>query len=306
MNAGLRRWAHALGLACSAATVAAGEALFFEDFHTTALTELASHGWTVRSKQGHPGIAGAHWGHDSVALVPADHRDAPRTKHWLRLSAQTDGRPEHTLQAQVCHQRKYLEGTTAARVRFSDAPVHGTDGDVVVQAFYLVSPLRFDFDPEFSEVDWEYLPNGGWGDARTRLYGISWQTARLEPWTAYNQAHQEWRSLDGWHTLVVQVQGGRTRHILDGVTLAEHGGRNYPVVPMALNFNHWFSPGGLLPVSDQPRRYTMDVDWVLHLPGTLLSADAVQQRVQALRTAGITYLDTVPPAVPALASPCDF
>jgi hypothetical protein len=34
---------------------------------------------------------------------------------------------------------------------------------------------------------------------------------------------------------------------LDGELRAEHGGRNYPVVPMAINFNLWFSPGGLLP-----------------------------------------------------------
>ncbi len=301
-----RRLAPCLALVGVTALAAPDAPLFFDDFHTPQLTDLAAHGWTVRSASGHPGIAGAQWGPDSVSLVPTTESAAPPAKRWLRLTARTDGLAEHTVQAQVCHQRKYFEGTTAARVRFSDAPVQGTDGDVVVQAFYLVSPLRFDFDPEFSEVDWEYLPNGGWGDARTRLYGITWQTARLEPWTAYNQAHQELRSVDGWHTLIVQVQGGRTRHILDGVTLAEHGGRNYPVVPMALNFNHWFSPGGLLPVSDQPRRYTMDVDWVLHVQGRLLSADAVQQQVQALRSTRTAYVDTVPASTPTLASPCDF
>ena len=79
------------------------------------------------------------------------------------------------------HQRKYFEGTYAARVRFTDQPVEGPDGDVVVQTFYAVSPLRFDFDPEYSELDWEYLPNGGWGDTKTRLYGVTWQTWRSSP-----------------------------------------------------------------------------------------------------------------------------
>ena len=293
-------------LVCSSALATTDSGLFFEDFHTSQLAELTAHGWTVRSAQGHPGIAGAQWGPDSVGLVAASDPKAPATKHWLRLQARTDGRAEHTVQAQICHQRKFFEGTTAARVRLSDAPVQGADGDVVVQAFYLVSPLRFDFDPEFSEVDWEYLPNGGWGDDRTRLYGITWQTARLEPWSAYNQAHQEFRSLNGWHTLIVQVQGGRTRHILDGVTLAEHGGRNYPVVPMALNFNQWFSPGGLLPVSDQARIYTLDVDWVFHVQGKVLGPEDVAQQVQALRSAQVPFVDTVGAATPPLASPCNF
>ncbi len=112
--------------------------------------------------------------------------------------------------------------------------------------------------------------------------------------------------MDGWHTLVIQVKDGRTRHILDGVTLAEHGGRNYPVVPMALNFNHWFSPGGLLPVSNQARTYTLDVDWVLHAKDVVLSPEAVAHKVQALRSEKTTFADTVPATVPALPSPCDF
>jgi hypothetical protein len=98
----------------------------------------------------------------------------------LRLAARTDGTPQGTSHAQVCHARKFFEGTNAARIRFSDAPVQGPDGDVVVETFYAVSPLRFDFDPEYSELDWEYLPNGGWGDKRTRLYGVTWQTVRLD------------------------------------------------------------------------------------------------------------------------------
>ena len=220
---------------------------------------------------------------------------------------QGDGRtPEGTFQAQVCHARKYLEGTYAARIRFSDVPVQGADGDIVIQSFYAVSPLRFDFDPEFSEVDWEYLPNGGWGDARTRLYTITWQTVRLAPWQAHNQAHQEVRSLAGWHTLVVQVMNGRTRHWIDGVQVAEHGGRNYPVVRMSLNFNMWFSPGGMQPVSFPPRIYEQDVDWVLHVQGTALNPAQVEAQVNRLRTNEVSAMDTIGTSEPELASTCDF
>ncbi|OYU42647.1 MAG: hydrolase, partial [Burkholderiales bacterium PBB4] len=235
-----------MALAFAGAQIAQAQELFFDDFRQESLTALADHGWTVRQAPGHPGIVGARWGAGSVALVP---KSSGATNQVLRLRATTNGSGEGTQQAQICQQRKFFEGTYAARVRFSDTPVRGLDGDAVIQSFYLVSPLKHDFDPEFSEVDWEYLPNGGWGDTRTRLYGITWQTVRLDPWQAHNQAHEEFRSMDGWHTLVLQVMHGKTHHWLDGVEVAVHGGRNYPVVPMSLNFNHWFSPGGILEVS---------------------------------------------------------
>jgi hypothetical protein len=286
-----------------AALAAPTEGLFFDDFSQARVEDLAAHGWTVRSTLGHPGIPGAHWGESAVALVQDEQHPVNR---YLRLRALTNGTPEGTSQAQICHARKYFEGTYAARIRFSDEPVAGADGDVVVQTFYLVSPLRHDFDPEFSEVDWEYLPNGGWGDPATRLYGITWQTVRLDPWQAYNQAHQELRSVAGWHTLVIQIKDGKTRHLLDGALLAEHGGRNYPVVPMSLNFNLWFSPGGLLPVSKAPRIYEQDVDWVLHVKDQLLTPAQIDTLVQSLRSQGQTSIDSVAPANPALPSTCDF
>ncbi len=277
--------------------------LFFDDFQHPSLDGLAAHGWTVRSAVGHPGIEHARWGPGTVELVPDPDQPGNRL---LRLRARTDGTPEGTFQAQVCHARKYLEGTYAARIRFSDVPVQGADGDIVIQSFYAVSPLRFDFDPEFSEVDWEYLPNGGWGDARTRLYTITWQTVRLAPWQAHNQSHQEMRSLAGWHTLVVQVMNGRTRHWIDGVQVAEHGGRNYPVVRMSLNFNLWFSPGGLQPVSYSPRIYEQDVDWVLHAQGQALNPTQIEAQVNHMRTNGTHALDSVTNSGPVLTSSCDF
>ncbi len=279
------------------------ERLFFDDFQYARVADMAQHGWTLRNAKGHPGIEQAQWGPNTVEVVrdPDNHAE-----QWLRLRASTDGTPAGTFQAQVCHARKYFEGTYAARIRFSDTPVQGDDGDVVVQSFYLVSPLRHDFDPQFSEVDWEYLPNGGWGDPATRLYGITWQTVRIDPWQAHNQAHQEKRSMAGWHTLVMQVGGGTTRHWIDGRLVAEHGGRNYPVVPMALNFNHWFSPGGLLPVSQKHRVYEQDVDWVLHIQDQLLSPSTMDELVADLRDRHSAFVDTVPSATPPLPSTCDF
>lgn len=277
--------------------------IFFDDFSQSDTQSLVRDGWTLRDKPGHPGIEGAAWGPDTVTLVDDPAQPGNRL---LRLAARTDGTPQGTFQAQLCHARKFFEGTYAARVHLHDAPASGLDGDVVVQTFYLVSPLRFDFDPQYSELDWEYLPNGGWGDARTRLYGVTWQTVSLHPWQAYNQPLQVFRALDGWHVLVMQVGDGRTRFYLDGEFLAEHGGRNYPAVPMSLNFNLWFSPGGLLPAHRAWRVYHEDVDWVFHARDRLLSPAQVDAAVDALRRAGTAHTDSVPPAQPPLASTCDF
>lgn len=277
--------------------------VFFDDFSQPDLAALARGGWTVRDKVGHPGIEGAHWGPGSVSLVDDP---AQRGNRLLRLTARTDGTPAGTVQAQLCHARKVLEGTYAARVRFSDVPVQGRDGDVLIQTFYTVSPLRFDFDPEYSELDWEYLPNGGWGDARTRLYGVTWQTVRLNPWSAHNQPLQHFGALGGWHVLMMQVAAGRTRYFLDGVQLDEHGGRNYPVVPMAIAFSQWFAPGGQLPGAGDTRVYEEDVDWVFHARNRVMTPAEVEAAVQGLRRSGQAAVDTVPAAEPPLASACDF
>lgn len=291
-------------LACAGPAWSAPPAqLFFDDFSYADTAALAAGGWTVRSAAGHPGVPGARWSATAVRIVDDPARPGNRL---LQLAAHTDGTPQGTEQAQLCHARKYLAGTYAARVRFADQPVQGADGDPVIQTFYAVSPLKHDFDPEFSEIDWEYLANGGWGSEKTRLYAIAWQTVRLEPWQAYNSAHELMGSLQGWHTLVMQLAQGRSRWFVDGRPVAEHGGRNHPVVPMSINFNLWFSPGGLLPASAAPRRWVQEVDWVMHAAGEVLAPAAVDAVVKSLRSAGRLRHDSVPAAQPPLPSRCDF
>jgi len=298
----MRRIALVLLLA-SAAAQAQPERLFFDDFQHRDIAALRAFGWTLRSEAGHPGVPGAIWSPAALSLVDDPERKGNRL---LRLAARTDGTPEGTVQAQACHQRKLLEGTYAARIRFADVPVSGEDGDPVIQTFYAVSPLRFDFDPIFSEIDWEYLPNGGWGSPATRLYSIAWQTVRVEPWLAFNASRETAGSFAGWHTLVMQLEGGRSRWFVDGREVAAHGGRNHPVVPMAISFNLWFSPTGLLPKSTVPREWVQDVDWVLHAADVVLSPAAVEAKVNQLRAEGLTAVDSVPVASPPLASECRF
>jgi hypothetical protein len=305
----MRAWVSALSCACVLACAADGRAqaqdagLFFDDFSYATPADLPQGGWQVRTAPGHPGLPGGRFGLDAFTLV-----DDPASagNRLLRMTARTDGTGPGTVQAQLCHQRKYLGGTYAARVRFTDAPVQGTGGDPVIETFYAVSPLAHAFDPDFSEVDWEYLPNGGWGSEKTRLYAISWQTVQIDPWEAHNSAHEEFGSFDGWHVLLMQVAHGEVREFVDGRPVAVHGGRNVPVRPMSINFNLWFSTGGLLPASAAPRVYEEDVDWVFHARLAVLSPAEVDAAVQALRAAGTTHTDSVPAADPPLPARCDF
>jgi hypothetical protein len=277
--------------------------IFFDDFSYARPAELAAGGWLLRDGPGHPGLPGGRFGSEAIALVDDPAQPGNRL---LRLSARTDGTGPGTVQAQLCHQRKYLGGTYAARIRFSDAPRAGADGDFAVESFYAVAPLAHAFDPDFSEIDWEYLPNGGWGSGATRLYGVSWQTVQIDPWEAHNSAHEEPGSFAGWHTLVMQVAHGEVREFVDGKPFAVHGGRNVPVAPMAISFNLWFAIGGPLPEGGAPRIYDEDVDWVFHARDAVLSPADVDTEVHALQGAHTARTDSVPAATPPQPARCDF
>jgi hypothetical protein len=277
--------------------------LFFDDFSYARAAEMPAAGWQLREGTGHPGLPGGRFAADAISVLDDPRQPGNRV---LRLTARTDGTGPGTVQAQLCHQRKVLRGTYAARIRFSDSPSAGADGDPVVESFYAVAPLAHPFDPDFSELDWEYLPNGGWGSEKTRLYGVSWQTVRIDPWEAHNSAHEEFGSFDGWHVLLMQVTSGEVREFVDGRQVAVHDGRNVPVAPMTISFNLWFAAGGLLPAGGAPRVYDEDVDWVFHARDQVLGPAEVDAQVRALRAGRVTRLDTVPAPQPPLQQRCDI
>ena len=278
------------------------EKLMFDDFTYTTRTQLAAHGWIVRTATGWPGVTGATWSRGNVSFVPDP---VSRGNRLLRMTSSTDGTASGTSETQVCHERKYLAGTYATRVRFRDRPTPGPDGDTVVETFYTISPLKAPLDPDYGELDYEYLPNGGWDTRSPTLYMTAWETASLDPWIPRNSHTTQERSLEGWHTLVVQVAKGTVRFFVDGVFEARHGQPNYPKVPMSINYNLWFSGFGRVPPGE-PRRYEEDVDWVFHQAGAVLSPKQVAAKVTALRHASTAFVDTVPPENPPLVSPCDF
>lgn len=273
--------------------------VLFDDFKYQSLEDFSRSGWTVRSATGWPGIEGATWS-DAVAFVDDDSHPGNRL---VRMTAKTDGRT--TRQAQFCHQRKYYEGTYAARVRFSDGPIAGPDGDQVVETFYTIMPLKAPLDPDYSEQDFEYLPNGGWGGKDLTLHNTTWETFQLEPWQQVSASSSQRGSLEGWHTLVLQIARPQVRYFVDGKLFATHGEPYFPESRMSINFNLWFIRDGLIKASEQ-RVYQEDIDWVFHEPDRVLSPAAVELRVKELRAAGVSFRDTVPMSNPPLSSPCDL
>jgi hypothetical protein len=291
------------GCACSRVAPAPQPQVLFDEFSHRDRGALASHGWILRNVPGWPGVSGATWSEESLLLLPDPERPGNR---FLRLTATTDGTAASTRQSQICHQRKYLAGTYAARVRFTDEPLAGPSGDQLVESFYTISPLVAPMDPAFSEIDFEYLPRGGWGQGGPFLVTNTWETASPPPnFKMDNAVTKHLGSQAGWRTLVFQVHEGKVRFFVDGRPVAEHGGRHYPESFMSINFNLWFIQGGQRSGAT-PRTYHEDIDWVFHRAGALLSPGEVERQVAAFRQQGIAFRDSVPARVPPLPSPCDL
>ena len=288
------------GLAATATGLPPAGTYLFDDFTYTSQDAMQANGWIIRDKAGWPGVPGAIWSQDTVALV--DDPALPGNR-LVQMTSSSDG--QTTYQNQICHQRKYYEGTYATRVHFSDAPASGAGGDQIVETFYMISPLEKPMDPDYSEMDYEYLPNGGWGAPGATFFMTTWETAQLDPWVADNASDDIAGSQDGWHTLVLQVTGGEVRYYLDGRLAATHGGKFYPEVPMSINYNLWFIDGGLLKQGER-REYREWIDWVYFVAGQALSPDEVTAKVAELRHGATSFHDTVPPWTPALPSPCNF
>lgn len=282
-------------------------AVFFDDFNYSSLEGFNRNGWRVRTETGHPGIKGASWSAEGISF----HQDIPATHAGaVRMSSVTAGQGENTRHTQFCHARKYREGTYAARVFFRDEPTYGPDGDEVIQTFYTISPLKAPMDKDYSEADFEYLPNGGWGaNAKPAMWTTSWDTFQLEPWTKVNENTRVEGSYAGWRTLMLTITDNKLTYYVDGKLFSEHSSAVYPEDFMSINFNLWFMPkgadGSIGPVdSPELREYQQDIDWVFFQEGVALTPAELEGQVTHLQTTGVEYVDDVKEQNPALPSPC--
>jgi hypothetical protein len=299
------------GLACAASSLALAAVLradppkpasqvVFDDFSYNTTDELEAHGWVVRTKTGWPGIEHATWRRENVTFAMDPAQPGNRI---LRMTSSTDGTPAHTFQTQICQQRKFKEGTYAARVHFARGPASGPAGDGVVQSCYTYSTVDIPKNPNYSECDFEYLPGGGWGQKGPALFVTTWATTETLPdgkWD--NTSNAVPGEQGGWHVLVLQVAGGHVRYFFDGAPIGDHSGRCYPREIMSFNFNLWFTREGV-GASRENRSYEEDIDWIYFEKDAVVGPAEVGQKVAALRQAGVSRQDTVESA--GLPCPCN-
>ncbi|MDF6045749.1 family 16 glycosylhydrolase [Streptomyces sp. JH14] len=266
-----------------------GPALF-DDFNYTGHTDpkIAAHGWSVRSNSGGPGVPGAVWAPENVTFADQGGNSV------MNLETSTAGTSGSTRQTEFLTQSmKFRNGTYAARVKFNDTPRSGPDGDHLVQTFFTINDLKAPMADDYAEYDFEYLPNGGWGEPSDILYTTSWETYRPDPWEAVNQHSESRQSFAGWHDLVVTIDNSAITYYIDGQLFGTHGAAYLPERGMSINFNQW-----LIDLAGQtsttPRSYDQQVDYVLHVKDQVLSPAQVNAAVAAYRAAGTTFKDTVP------------
>jgi hypothetical protein len=274
--------------------------IMFDDFSYTSLLDAQKNGWVPRTNNGHPGIKNATWWAKGISFHL---QQGNSNNSVMRLTSKTDGSAANSRHTQICHQRKYFEGTYAARVYFNDKPDFGPDGDGIVETFYTISPLQAPMDKNYSEMDFEYLANGGWGEKDNVLFSTSWETFQLEPWTKVNAFDTYNKSLQGWNILVLQVFNNTIKYYINGHLFSQHGADVYPEVAMSVNFNLWFIPEQIVE-STEMRQYHQDVDWVYFNADRALSQKEVINEVVRLRSQEIAHHDNVPNWQPKLDSYC--
>jgi hypothetical protein len=265
-----------------AAVAAPPSGILFDDFDYTGPDDpaLTANGWAARDGEGGPGIKDT-WSKETVTF-PAGEEGRGQA---LQLRAETDGTERGTRQGEF-HRTgpTAFTGTLVARVYFSDKPTSGSDGDHIAQTFFTISPDHK--SSKYSELDYEYLPNGGWGAYGPRLDTTSWRNSvRNDRVTKFHT-----KKLGGWHTMVITAVDGKTTYSVDGQKLFTSGSRHFPRERMSINFSAWFID---LPFKGK-RSWDMRVDWLYYRSGQAVSAEDAQKAVEDLTGGGTHYVNTLP------------
>ncbi|WP_405820599.1 hydrolase [Streptomyces sp. NBC_01390] len=258
--------------------------VLFDDFDYSGPGDpaLAAHGWVVRTGEGGPGIKDT-WSKDGVSFPAGE--DAT-TAQVLQLRAETDGTAKGTRQSEFHRARgTVFEGTLVARVHLDDKPTSGRDGDHIAESFFTISPDHT--SKKYSELDYEYLPNGGWGAYGPRLDTTSWRDSATNDRVTKSRITK----LGGWHTMVITTHGGRTTYSLDGRELFTNGSKYSPREPMTVNFSTWFID---LPFRGAgARTWDMKVDWLYYQADRAMSGEDARKAVAGLTADGTHYVDTL-------------
>lgn len=256
---------------------------FFDDFTYASTSDSAfTNLWSVRTYGGAPGVPGATWSAANVSFVNEG------SDKLMQLKASTNGSAAGTTHTEVISARqKFRFGTYATRIKFRDAPLSGSRvfADKYVETFFVITPWG---NPSYSEQDFEYLPNGGWGQGNTPtmfLTSFDRNTVASKPERKLSYSH------DGWHTLVLHVRPSGNIYHIDGVERANHDAWFAPLINQYLDFQMWFIELG---PTGAERTYFEQVDWVYFAKDTYLDTNTVNSQVTGLRRASVARKDTVP------------
>ena len=210
----------------------------------------------------------------------------------MQMIAATDGTTSTQTEIMSVEQ-KFFQGTYASRIYLSDDAFDGiaSHGDKLVQAFFTITPLAFNMDPAYAEIDFEYLPNGGWGVSNNVMFETTWETYQGDPWIKDGISDWQQTSFAGWHTLVFTVMNSVVNYYIDGQLVASHGGKYYPEGPMFLSFQHWFIAADNS--KNTARSYEHQVDWVYFAENVTLSPQQVAERVAQLTAENVHFKDEI-------------
>jgi hypothetical protein len=261
--------------------------VMFDDFHYSGPNDpnLAAHGWQARTNEGGPGIQDT-WSPDGVSF-PSD--STAKGGQALQLHIGTDGTSKGTKQTEFeSTSPDFFTGTFAARIHFSDKPASGRDGDHVVQSFYTISPA--DSSTKYSELDNEYMPNGGWGSVGPELDTTSWYSAKPADRVTHALKQQH---LDGWHTVVITATSEKTTYSVDGKVLFTSSGKYVPREHMGVHFSAWFID--LTNAATGNATWDMKVNWFYYKAGQTLSLSEVQKAVNGYYAGGTHYVNGLSP-----------
>ena len=265
------------------AVTAAPSGVVFDDFHYTGPDDpaLAANGWQARTEGGGPGMSHGGWSADGIDF-PGD--TAAEGGQSLRLQLGTDGTPQGTRQAElVSSHETFLTGTLAARIFFTDQPIAGRNGDHINESLSTISSSPK--SPNYSELDYEYMPNGGWGAPGPRLDTTSWRSAK--PGDRVTHALNE--HLAGWHVVMLTAVNGVVTYSIDGRAVFSSDGKTFPRERMKVHFSSWLVD---LPFSTQ-RTWDMRVNWLYYHSGQAVSVGDVQKAVDGFYASGVNYANTL-------------
>ncbi len=276
---------------------------FFDDFTYTGHSDptMLGFGWNVVDGISGP-TEGSMYKKEHIQFVNDIQLPGNKVMHVINKAAGTSASIQN---ARIESQKIFFEGTYAARVYFDSSPANNQDGNV--ETFYTINWAPD--NPNYSELDFEYLPYNVWGDrTKKTMHTTSWARAGSISDNANTQINNDYQ---GWHDLVIQAADDQNvRYYLDGQLLSTHttssGGNSvYPRMIMQIAFANWIffnDEIGLNP-SSQQRTTTMKVDWVYHAKNVSLSPSEIANRVEAIRTSNLQRLNTMGGGTPTNQSP---